>query len=171
MKLFLHQTPNDAPASKPHSPLMASLESNPMRNGYIAEQALNDVGQGHTVLIAFSSDDYIDNLQRNLNSVLTKPVANKLTANQTGKERVASIQSIKDGDTKIILTTVPMLGHGFNVPFTAYYKVVPEPEQFICKKNLPPLIRLFVDAGNQYLRAQAETRILDFQKLGYVIEE
>ena len=145
------------PIGTPWVRVLSKLENDQDRLSVIAEHALEDVRDGHTVLIPMTQAAAIVALSDAINAITTNIVAYPLYGALGYDEQHATVERMREGKVKILVASAGMLGADlFLPPVSCVYDVTmfanPDPyERRLASMFMPyadkkePMLRVFLD--------------------------
>lgn len=137
--------------------LVKRLEKNPARLKFIAEWAIKDMANGHTVLIPFSQVTPVKALTEAINKLAGEKVAYAFTGSMRKVDRKRLVADAQKGLIKCIVGTNKLLSVGTNIPpASCWYDTtlnsnLPNAEQRYSRILTPhegkpqPIVRYFID--------------------------
>lgn len=141
----------------PWARVLSKLENDPDRLSIIAEHALEDMRDGHTILIPMTQIAAIEALSNAINALTTNIVAYPLYASMGYDEQHATLERMKEGNVKILVVSSGQLTCDLFIPqVSCVYDVTLFANTDAYKRRLTslfmqhegkkePMLRLFLD--------------------------
>ena len=161
--------------------VIGRITKNKERNEFIVNQIINDVKDGHVVLVLADRKKHCMELGQILNEKGVK--AGVFTSKVKIKNRVEIVKDINDGNTKVLVATINLLSEGANIPILSCLHLVTPSNNIelerqkigrirrVVEGKKSPVVRDYVDEKNEFLSNMAKSRKKHYKKLNFNVIE